>query len=222
MGGPSVTIASRREAITREQHMTQITIEREVQYWSKMGDRHGQMAKRMIAAAKTCDDLYIYLNECRRVVAQTSSALMSLPSFGKDENGTIRSAAIAQGTYLESPLCGITATHHVSLIDLLRKASTQYISVEERIFNDTCTQATNLARQANKKSTAFIAAGAKVHRDLKAERQAVNERWMAYDAAVNDRQKALLLDKPGTSVSSLFYSLLVGAMMAALYCNSSC
>jgi hypothetical protein len=30
-------------------------------------------------------------------------------------------------------------------------------------------------------------------------RVAVADRWIAYDVAVNDRQKALLMDKPGSS-----------------------
>jgi hypothetical protein len=57
---------------------------------------------RMTAAKKTCEDLSIYLMECKKLIGTTAAAVMTMPSFGKDENGTIRQAAIAQGTILLS------------------------------------------------------------------------------------------------------------------------
>jgi hypothetical protein len=58
----------------------------------------------------------------------------------------------------------------VGVIDLLRKASSQYVAVEERVFNDTVQQSINLARNAARRSANFHAAGAKVYRELKSER----------------------------------------------------
>lgn len=167
----------RRDVIARESQGVLLANEKEDTYWVKQHERFNLMVKRMQTAKQTCEELNLYLQKANKMMTLLANSILALGSFGTEETGSLRQAAIAH--------------------DILRKTSSQHMAdMKDRVFADSVRQAGVLAKHISKRAEEMETRGNKVARAVAIQRQKVTETWNHYERSVRERTAQEAAEKP--------------------------
>ena len=169
--------AKRRVDVQRELVGINSQLEREDTHWQQQQDKFSKLIDRSEVGALTSKELHKYLIRTNKLYATVQDYIDTVEPFGTQEAGTLASACSSHDVLRKTTSQSLSDQKNKSTAELLRKAS-------------------ELSRIMTYRMESLDDAGRKLLKQVRSDRQHMNDAWNNYVTSIDYRTSREQYDKP--------------------------